>query len=400
VPAGKHGRGGLTVSQEFDPNDFDDPSEEMAAVASWINTSDTGAHLILYRHGDRYWAWNDWSGYVEFGRHESEETAISEWATRFSVPSFDDVDWLDFYDVGENEPPDGFEWVDQAGGFIRTDAITPVENSPVPGLHRFRTFYFLADSGPLRAEDDCLGHFDTVEEAIAEATDSHEPDPTDYLVTVDDLRLGKRRKPGRLLSPSKIASSFRRPSQQAETTRSEIVGVLSFSSDERLTGASVAHVRVDDAGQPTIVDLQPFLKTSGLIHSQLTYRTVMPQRWIVTDTPAWRTLDMPFPETVDLTLLDAETVDQSGSPHRLQEAFAKNQIVIESSAKHYGSLDWLAGKLASLPESGYVVWERPVSHLHPHMRELCCEPASNFSSEPERIWWPTEAVAVALALDV
>ena len=126
----------------------------------------------------------------------------------------------------------------------------------------------------------------------------------------------------------------------------------------------------------------------------------MPQRWIVTDTPAWRTLDMPLPETVDLTLLDPDTVDQSGSPHRLQEAFVKNQIVIESRPELYGSLDWLAGKLASLPESGYVVWERPVSHLHPHMRELCCESASNFSFEPERIWWPTEAVAVALALDV
>ena len=109
---------------------------------------------------------------------------------------------------------------------------------------------------------------------------------------------------------------------------------------------------------------------------------------------------MPLPETVDLTLLDPDTVDQSGSPHRLQEAFVKNQIVIESRPELYGSLDWLAGKLASLPESGYVVWERPVSHLHPHMRELCCEPALSFSFEPERIWWPTEAVAVALALDV
>ena len=122
VPAGKHGRGGLVVSEEFDPKAIDDPFEMLTTVDSWIPVNAMADLVSLCRYGDRYWGWSDWSGFVEFGRHESEANALAKWRSHFSVPSFNGVDWIDGDDIGENEPPDGFEWVEEDYGFRRVDA--------------------------------------------------------------------------------------------------------------------------------------------------------------------------------------------------------------------------------------------------------------------------------------
>lgn len=125
VPVGKHRKGERAVSGTFPPEDVEDPFEEMTSVASRICTNSMENHPQLCRHGDRYWALNEWSGFLEFGRFDTEETASSECADSSLVPSFDRVDWIDGGNIGECEPPDRVEWVDEDYGFKRVDAATP-----------------------------------------------------------------------------------------------------------------------------------------------------------------------------------------------------------------------------------------------------------------------------------
>ena len=142
-----------------------DPHEELSLVAGWIPvTEDMGGAdcLYLYWHdeSDTFWTWDNWSGdWSDIGYFDTFEEAKSAWCNDYSIPDLDNLDQIDEDELGENDPPNGFEYLSERGLWVRTSAIVDCgliecfdgETS----LLRVETSYYRGQVGSL----DCAHYF-------------------------------------------------------------------------------------------------------------------------------------------------------------------------------------------------------------------------------------------------
>ncbi len=139
-----------------------DEIEELVLIDSWYPSGGMGAGLSeLYWHkeSDTYWDYGDG---ICNGKSEDYESSTEEeinWRTLSGYPDLDNRDQIHGEELGENNPPNGFEYLPERELWVRTSAIVDCgliecfdgETS----LLRVDTSYYRGQVDPL----DCAHYF-------------------------------------------------------------------------------------------------------------------------------------------------------------------------------------------------------------------------------------------------